>query len=143
LPMIKADRKMFRFGPWLILLVLPLLLAPAAWGQGHVVQVRLGIHPQSTRLVFELSEPPADYSVRLLAAPPRVAIALAGIAGPLPALPKGMGLARRLAATANGDPTRFEVLLAKPASLAVVKLIAGSAGPSTRRLVVDLSPATK
>ena len=134
---------MFRFGPWLILLVLPLLLAPAAWGQGHVVQIRLGIHPQSTRLVIELSDPPADYSVRLLAAPPRIAIALTGIMGPAPALPKGMGLARRVAATASGDPMRFEVLLAKPASLAAVKLIGGSAGPSTRRLVVDLSPATK
>jgi N-acetylmuramoyl-L-alanine amidase len=140
--MIKADRKMFRFGPWLILLFLPLLLAPAAWGQGSVVQVRVGIHPQSTRLVLELSQPPADYSVRLLAAPPRIAIALTGIGGPPPALPRGMGLARRLAATANGDPVRFEVLLTKPAKLASVKLIGGSSGPSTRRLVVDIAPAT-
>lgn len=57
------------FGRFLILVLAPLLLCQAAWAKPAILDIRLGQHPGSTRIVVELSEATA-YRVGLLAGPP-------------------------------------------------------------------------
>ncbi|HXQ41807.1 MAG TPA: N-acetylmuramoyl-L-alanine amidase [Candidatus Udaeobacter sp.] len=124
------------------LVLIALLLDSAAWGKAAILQIRLGVHPNSTRVVLELSEAVA-YRVGLLAAPPRISIELPATAETLGALPAGRGLALRLVGQQEGAGlTRIEVLLAKPAVLSTVSLIAGTQGEQSRRLVVDFKAAS-
>jgi len=123
------------------LVLIALLLGSAAWGKPAIVRIRLGLHPDSTRLVLELSEPTA-YRVSLLAAPPRISIELPEVAGTAPSLPPGEGLALRLIGLEGGGLTRFEVLLTKPAVLSAVNLIPGTQGEPSRRLVIDFRAAS-
>jgi N-acetylmuramoyl-L-alanine amidase len=125
------------------LVLAALLLGSAAWGKAAILQIRLGVHPDSTRLVLELSEPVA-YRVGLLAAPPRISIELPAAAESLGALPAGRGLALRLIEQQDGaGPARIEVLLARPAVLSAVSLIPGTQGEQSRRLVIDFKAASR
>jgi N-acetylmuramoyl-L-alanine amidase len=124
------------------LVLIALLLGSAAWGKAAILQIRLGIHPDSTRLVLELSEPVA-YRVGLLAAPPRISIELPAMAETVGDLPAGRGLALRLVGQQDGAGlTRIEILLAKPAVLSAVSLIPGTQGERSRRLVIDFKAAS-
>src|SRR5690242_20840612 len=64
---------MHRRPHFLIFLLASLLLCPAAWAKPGILDVRLGQHPGSTRIVVELSETTA-YRVGLMAGPPRLYI---------------------------------------------------------------------
>src|SRR5476649_185268 len=123
-----------------ILLLAPLLFSQAAWAKPAILDIRLGIHPGSTRIVVELSEP-AAYRVGLLAGPPRLYIELSESDWQGPRLPGVVGQIRSLAMTTNGGITRLTADLRGNAKIGSVTLIAGSAGGQTRRLVVDLLPA--
>jgi len=133
---------MLRIRRCLPLVLIALLLDSAAWGKAAILQVRLGVHPQSTRLVLELSEPVA-YRVGLLAAPPRISIELPGTAEAVGGLPAGRGLALRLLGRQDSAGlTRIQILLARPAVLTAVTLIPGTQGEQSRRLVVDFKAAS-
>src|SRR5579871_2674990 len=133
---------MLRIRRCLPLVLIALLLDSAAWGKAAILQVRLGVHPQSTRVVLELSEPVA-YRVGLLAAPPRISIELPGTAEIAGGLPAGRGLALRLVGRQDGaGQTRIQILLARPAVLTAVSLIRGTQGEQSRRLVVDFKAAS-
>ena len=123
------------------LVLIALLLGSAAWGKAAIVQIRLGLHPDSTRLVLDLSEP-TPYRVGLLSAPPRISIELPGLSGGVGALPAGQGLALRLVELQAGGSTRLEVLLTGPAVLSAVNLIPGTQGELNRRLVIDFKAAS-
>src|SRR5476651_1866027 len=123
-----------------ILLLAPLLFSQAAWAKPAILDIRLGIHPGSTRIVVELSEP-AAYRVGLLAGPPRLYIELSESDWQGPRLPGVVGQIRSLAMTTNGGITRLTADLRGNAKIGSLTLIAGSAGGQTRRLVVDLLPA--
>ena len=130
---------MLRIRPWFLLLATLLLSSPAAWSKPLVLGIRLGLHPDATRLVLELSAPPA-YRVTLLDGPPRIAIDLTDVEGSAALLPVGLGLARRVTYRQDGGPAHFEVLLAKPAAFHSLLWISaagfGRLGQGTRFLDV-------
>jgi N-acetylmuramoyl-L-alanine amidase len=124
-----------------LILLFPLLLCQAAWGKPAILDIRLGRHAEMTRLVIELSQPGA-YRVGLLASPSRLYVELPEsdrYRGQLPAM---RGLIRTLAVRSEGGLTRLTATLGRPVKLHSIDLIHGSAGSLSRRLVVDLLPAT-
>ena len=132
--------KMYGCRRWAILLLAPLLLCQVAWAKPAVLAVRLGLHPGSTRIVVELSEP-AAYRVGLLAGPPRLYIELPESNRPGVKLPGVLGQVASLAMVTNGGTTKLTAVLRGNAKIGAVALIAGSEGGQSRRLVVDLMPA--
>jgi N-acetylmuramoyl-L-alanine amidase len=133
--------KTYGWGRWAILLLAPLLLYQAAWAKPAIMAVRLGLHPGSTRIVMELSEP-AAYRVGLLAGPPRIYIELPESDWLGARLPGVLGQIASLSMTTNGGITKLTAGLRGNARIAAVALIGGSEGGQSRRLVIDLSPAT-
>jgi len=128
------SRRLFLF------LLLPLLLCQAAWAKPAVLDVRLGRHPDVTRLVIELSGPTA-YRVGLLASPDRLYVELPPADLRLHQLPAPRGLIRSLSFAAADGLTRLTARIDGPVKFARVGLILGAA-PGSRRLVIDLAPAT-
>jgi N-acetylmuramoyl-L-alanine amidase len=131
---------MYGFRRLAILLLAPLLFSQAAWAKPAVVDIRLGIHPSSTRIVVELSEP-AAYRVGLLAGPARLYIELPESDWQGSRLPGMVGQVRSLAMTTNGGITKLTADLRGNAKIGSAMLILGNAGGQSRRLVVDLLPA--
>ena len=132
---------MHTFARLLILLLAPLLLCQAAWAKPAILDVRLGQHPGSTRIVVEMSEATA-YRVGLLAGPPRLYIELPEADWQGPHLPKVVGQIASLSMLNTGTGvTKLTAGLKGNATIGSVVMIAGSAGGSTRRLVIDLLPA--
>jgi N-acetylmuramoyl-L-alanine amidase len=130
------------FGRFLILVLAPLLLCQAAWAKPAILDIRLGQHPGSTRIVVELSEATA-YRVGLLAGPPRLYIELPESDWQGPRLPRVVGQVKSLAMASPGNGlTRLTANLRGNATIGSVMMIAGSSGPNTRRLVIDLAPAS-
>ncbi|HEY2112178.1 MAG TPA: hypothetical protein VGH25_10680, partial [Dongiaceae bacterium] len=75
---------------WFLFLLALCLLSRGAWAEEAILQIRLGLHTDATRIVLDLAEPTA-YRVGLLASPNRLYIELPPAA--LPAgLPHGRGL---------------------------------------------------
>lgn len=131
---------MHRRPHFLIFLLASLLLCPAAWAKPGILDVRLGQHPGSTRIVVELSETTA-YRVGLMAGPPRLYIELPESDWKGPRLPQVAGQVSSLAMLTSSGLTRLTAGLHGGAKISSVMLIAGSAGGDTRRLVVDVMPA--
>lgn len=124
---------------WLVLLALCLLPQGARAGES-ILNIRLGLQPDATRIVLDLSEPTA-YRVGLLASPPRLYIELPPAATPA-ALPLGRGLVQSLALTGGAGLVRVVVLLKGPVKVAKADLIFGTGDANSRRLVVDVAPAS-
>src|ERR1700748_965686 len=114
------SRRLFLF------LLLPLLLCQAAWAKPAVLDVRLGRHPDVTRLVIELSGPTA-YRVGLLASPDRLYVELPPAELRQHQLPAPRGLIRSLSFAAADGLTRLTARLDGPVKFARIGLILGTA----------------
>src|SRR5258708_16805594 len=126
---------MYGLRHWAILLLALLLLCHAAWAKPAILDVRLGIHPGSTRIVVELSEP-AAYRVGLLAGPPRLYIELTKSDWQAARMPPVQGQIASLAVTPQDGVTKLAPRLrgsAKPRPLA---LVAGPRARPSHRLCV-------
>ena len=126
---------MYGLRRWAFLLLAPLLLCQAAWAKPAILDVRLGIHTKSTRIVVELSQA-AAYRVGLLAGPPRLFIELpeSDLAGN--GLPSGRGEVTGLTIANGQGLTKLVAGLRGNAKIDAVSLIAGTKGVQSRRLVV-------
>jgi N-acetylmuramoyl-L-alanine amidase len=131
---------MYGMRRWAFLLLAPLLLCQAAWAKPAILDIRLGIHPGSTRIVIELSQP-AAYRVGLLAGPPRLFIELPAADLQATRLPSGRGQIACLALINRQGITKLVASLRGNAKIDAVTLIAGTKGDQSRRLVVDFQPA--
>ena len=122
------------------LLALQLALGQA-WAREALLGIRLGLHPDgSTRLVLDLAEPSA-YRIGLLATPDRLYIELPSAEAP-GSLPGGRGLIRSFSLAREPGLLRLIAQLGGPIRLTKADLIPGTAGGPSRRLVVDLAPAS-
>jgi N-acetylmuramoyl-L-alanine amidase len=136
----RVDRNMLDSRRWLLLLLALCLLSRGAWAEEAILQIRLGIHTDATRIVLDLAEPTA-YRVGLLASPNRVYIELPAAALPA-ALPQGRGLVQGLSFSSDSGLLRLVAVLKEPVTVTNADLIPGSGGALSRRLVVDVTPAS-
>lgn len=125
---------------FLIFFLVSLLLCQGAWAKPGILDIRLGQHPGTTRIVVELSKATA-YRVGLMAGPPRLYIELPESDWKGARLPRVTGQVASLSMMTNGGLTRLSASLRGSAKISSVMLIAGSLGGDTHRLVVDLMPA--
>jgi N-acetylmuramoyl-L-alanine amidase len=116
------------------------LLSTSAWAGETIVGIRLGLQSQTTRIVVDLSTPTA-YRVGLLASPNRLYVELPTAEAPS-RLPHGRGLVGHLALTTEPGLLRLVAYLSGPVKVTKADLIPGTGGDSTRRLVVDVAPAS-
>ena len=116
------------------------LLSRGAWAEEAILQIRLGLHTDTTRIVLDLAEPTA-YRVGLLASPNRVYIELPAAALPA-AMPPGRGLVQGLTFSSDAGLLRLIAVLKGPVTVTKAGLIPGSGGALSRRLVVDVTPAS-
>ena len=130
------------FGRFLIFVLAPVLLCQAAWAKPAILDIRLGQHPGSTRIVVEVSEATA-YRVGLLAGPPRLYIELPESDWQGPRLPRVVGQVKSLAMASPGNGlTRLTANLRGNATYRLRDDDCRQFGPDTRRLVIDLAPAS-
>jgi N-acetylmuramoyl-L-alanine amidase len=131
-------RRFLRPCLWLLLC---LGLAGPAWAEPAVTAIRLGLHPDMTRVVLDLSEP-LPYRVYLLSDPYRVVIDLAEVEWRIATPPPGRGVVSALRYGLFTPGTSRVVLdLAQPALAAQVLLLPAGADKPVR-LVVDLAETT-
>jgi N-acetylmuramoyl-L-alanine amidase len=126
-------------GRFLAVLALGLAVPLAAAGRPAILEVRLGQHPDKTRLVLELSQAPS-YRSYLVENPPRLVVELAGAdwAFDPRALPAGRGAVAALRfARFDAATSRLVADLATPVRLMQPVLLAGG---GSFRLVIDLVP---
>ncbi len=123
----------------LLVAFLPLAVAVAASAGSDVVNVRLGLHSDRTRVVLDLSGP-AEYRLEPQTNPTRVvitiengAIRLAGGA------PEGRGLIKSLRMDQSGGVSRMILELAQSARVARSGSLPAS-GSTPARIFVDLEP---
>ncbi|MGE0118775.1 MAG: N-acetylmuramoyl-L-alanine amidase [Dongiaceae bacterium] len=113
------------------------MLPSAGFADGDVVNVRLGVHTDRTRIVLDLSAP-ADYRIEPQTDPERIVIALEGcgvrLAGEAPA---GRGLIKAVHTEQSAGGSRMILELAEPAHVARSEALAAS-GSTPARVFVDL-----
>ena len=126
---------------WVPLVLLALLLPAApALGKPEVLDVRLGLHPDKTRVVLDLTEAPG-YRIFPLADPYRMVVDLSEVVWRLPDghAPQGRGLVQSLRYGLFAPGTSRVVLdLAGPTRIQEVQVLPPSDGAPTR-LVIDLA----
>lgn len=134
-------------GVWAVLLALLMATAPAwtgaAWAKPAVLDVRLGLHPDKTRVVLDLTEAPG-YRIFPLAQPYRMVVDLTEVDWRLPDghAPEGRGLVQSLRYGLFAPGTSRVVLdLAGPTHVREVQLLPAT-GSAPVRLVIDLEPAS-
>jgi N-acetylmuramoyl-L-alanine amidase len=126
----------------LLILGMPVSVVPmAATAEPAVTDLRIGIHPDKTRFVLDLTEP-VPYRVYLLDGPPRVVVDLAELDWRLPPAAPGRGLIAQLRYGLFTAGTSRAVLdLVRPATILQV-LMLPAAADKPARLVVDLADAS-
>jgi N-acetylmuramoyl-L-alanine amidase len=132
-----------RWARWVRAILLALLWpAASAAAQPSVLDVRVGVHPDMTRVVIDLTEAPG-YRIFTLADPYRVVIDLTEVGWQLPdgRVPAGRGFIQSLRFGLFAPGTSRVVLdLSEPTRVRQVQLLpAASAAPV--RLVIDLEEA--
>jgi len=126
----------------LALLLAPLLAMPGAWAKPAVTDAKLGVEPELTRVVLDLTAA-TGFKVFALADPQRVVIDLDEVDWQIPAGRKlqGRGL---VAAMRYGlfkvGTSRIVLDLAAPATVGQVTLVDKTA-KLPRRLLIDLKPS--
>jgi N-acetylmuramoyl-L-alanine amidase len=126
-------------GRFLAVLVLGFAVPLAAASRPAILDVRLGQHPDKTRLVLELSQAPS-YRSYLVENPLRLVVELAGADWTFDprALPAGRGAVAALRfARFDAATSRLVADLARPVQLLQPVLLAGG---GSFRLVIDLVP---
>ncbi len=128
---------------FLLAVMLPAMMAPAggALGKPAVLDVRLGLHPDKTRVVLDLTAVPG-YRIFPLSQPYRMVLDLTEVEWRLPDgyVPAGRGLVQSLRYGLFAPGTSRVVLdLAGPTEVTAVQLLPGSGGAAAR-LVIDLAP---
>lgn len=119
-----------------------LLAVPAAWAKPTVDDVRLGVHPEKTRLVIELSEEPS-YRVFSLADPARVVIDLPAVDWPNGASQGGVGLVSALRYGLFTPGTSRVVLdLSEPGRVVDAFVLPPGDGTG-HRFVLDVAPTDR
>src|SRR6478672_9039391 len=136
----RADRNMLDSRRCFLFLLALCLLSRGAWAEEAILQIRLGLHTDTTRIVLDLAEPTA-YRVGLLASPNRVYIELPAAALPA-SMPPGRGLVQGLTFSSDAGLLRLIAVLKGPVTVTKAGLIPGSGGALSRRLVVDVTPAS-
>ncbi len=124
---------------WLLAVWLVLACPVAASAAADVVNIRLGVHPDCTRVVLDLSAP-VGYRVEPQADPHRVVIALEGagfrLAGGEP--PAGRGLIKVIRIEqGTGEGGRIILDLAEPARVRQSQTLQAS-GSAPARIFIDL-----
>lgn len=116
------------------------LAAPAGAAAGtDVVNVRLGVHPDHTRVVLDLSEP-AKYRIEPQTDAERIVIVIEGAGTRLAgAVPAGRGLLKTARLEPDTGGTRMILELSKPAHVARSQSLIAS-GETPARIFVDLRP---
>lgn len=129
---------------WVPLVLLALLLPAApALGKPEVLDVRLGLHPDKTRVVLDLTEAPG-YRIFPLAEPYRMVVDLSEVVWRLPddRAPQGRGLVQSLRYGLFAPGTSRVVFdLAGPTRIQGVQVLPAAAGAPVR-LVIDLAPVS-
>jgi len=127
--------------PWLLAVWLALALPGTATAAADVVNIRLGVHPDRTRVVLDLSAP-AKYRIEPQTDPRQLVITLedAGIHLASGEPPAGHGLIKAIRIEqGTGTGGRMILELAEPARVAQSQaLLAEGAAPA--RIFVDLQP---
>lgn len=125
---------------------LGLLLVMAAMGNAvaapSVLDVRLGLHPDKTRFVLEVSEG-ITWRTQLLTDPNRMVVDLPDVAlNAAPAGGRGLGIIRRWTAQSSPETgqTQLVLELTRPARLRQAVMMTPSEGHQ-RRLVLDIEQA--
>ncbi|PGH54514.1 N-acetylmuramoyl-L-alanine amidase [Azospirillum palustre] len=114
---------------------------PAALPRTAVVDARLGIHPDKTRFVLELSDP-VSFTVSVAADPYRIVVDLPDLIWPGGALPvEGKGVVARYHHTGGPRGTRLTFETVGPARLREGYMIPARDGHQPR-LVLDLEKTT-
>ena len=132
-----------RWARWVRAILLALLWpAASAAAQPSVLDVRVGVHPDMTRVVIDLTEAPG-YRIFTLADPYRVVIDLTEVGWQLPdgRVPAGRGFIQSLRFGLFAPGTSRVVLdLSEPTRVRQVQLLP-SASAAPVRLVIDLEEA--
>jgi len=136
----KSPFKLLVF-PWLLAAWLALALPGAASAAADVVNIRLGVHPDRTRVVLDLSAP-AKYRIEPQTDPRRLVITLedAGIKLASGEPPAGHGLIKAIRfEPGTGGGGRMILELAAPARVAQSQALLAE-GSAPARIFVDLQP---
>lgn len=129
-----------RFLPACFLLLLTLLSTPAAAQALAVEQLRVGSHPDKTRLVLEMDRS-ADFRAFVLTGPDRLVIDLPDFDWRVPARAQG-GLIRDVrTGKLQAGINRLVLDLARPVTIMTAFLLPRS-GELPDRLVIDVKPAS-
>jgi N-acetylmuramoyl-L-alanine amidase len=124
---------------WLLAAWLVLILPTAAFATADVVNIRLGVHDDRTRVVLDLSAP-VGYRVEPQADPHRVVVALDGAGFRLTGVepPTGKGLIKAIRIEqGTGAGGRLILELAEPARVAQSQALLAS-GSAPARIFIDL-----
>jgi len=127
--------------PWLLALWLALAFPATASAAADVINIRLGVHPDRTRVVLDLSAP-AKYRIEPQTDPRQVVIALddAGIHLTSGEPPAGHGLIKAIRLEpGSGAGGRLILDLAEPARVAQSQALLAE-GSAPARIFVDLQP---
>jgi N-acetylmuramoyl-L-alanine amidase len=114
-----------------------MLVAPVTASAGtDVINVRLGVHPDSTRVVLDLSGP-AGYHIEPQTQAEQVVVVIEGVGNSLAGPPPGRGLIKSVRVEQEAGGSRMILELSEPAHVARSQsLIATSDAPA--RIFVDL-----
>jgi N-acetylmuramoyl-L-alanine amidase len=127
--------------PWLLALWLALAFPVTASAAADVINIRLGVHPDRTRVVLDLSAP-AKYRIEPQTDPRQIVIALedAGIHLTSGEPPAGHGLIKAIRLEpGSGTGGRLILDLAEPARVAQSQALLAE-GSAPARIFVDLQP---
>lgn len=124
---------------WLLAACLAIILPAGAVAGTDVVNVRLGVHPDRTRVVLDLSGP-AKYRIEPQTDAERVVIVIEGTGTRLAgAIPAGRGLLKAVRLEAGAGGSRVVLELSEPAHVARSQSLTAS-GATPARIFVDLRP---
>jgi N-acetylmuramoyl-L-alanine amidase len=131
----KSRRKLLVF-PWLLAACLAALLSGTAAAGVDVVNVRLGVHPESTRVVLDLSGS-AGYRIEPQTDAERIVVVIEAAGSRLDGPPAGRGLVKTVRVEPDAGGSRMILELSEPAHVVRSQSLTAS-GDAPARIFVDL-----